>query len=82
MYIEDKEFVVFKFLNGSICVIENCCLYKGGVLVEGIVSGEYVFCLMYDWKIFLEDGIVQELDYGCVKIYEMLIEGEYVYFVY
>ncbi|MBD5021854.1 nitrite reductase (NAD(P)H) small subunit, partial [Xanthomonas citri pv. citri] len=37
---------------------------------------------MHDWKISLEDGIVQEPDHGCVKTYETLIEGEHVYLVY
>ena len=37
---------------------------------------------VHDWKISLEDGIVQEPDHGCVKTYETLIEGEHVYLVY
>lgn len=56
--VNGKEIVVFKLLSGKIWVIENCCLYKGGVLSEGIVSGDLVFCLMYDWKICLYDGNV------------------------
>lgn len=50
--------VLFCFLNGDIWVVENCCFYKNGLLVEGIVFGEFVFCLLYDWKILLLIGEV------------------------
>ncbi|MGG3467092.1 nitrite reductase small subunit NirD [Neobacillus pocheonensis] len=77
--IGDKELAVFKLSNGKVRAIENRCPHKGGVLSEGIVSGEFVFCPMHDWKICLEDGKVQEPDYGCVKNYQTIIEGEEVY---
>ncbi|MDU0813728.1 nitrite reductase small subunit NirD [Bacillus siamensis] len=82
VYIEEKELAVFKLSDGSVRAVENRCPHKGGVLAEGIVSGEYVFCPMHDWKISLEDGKVQEPDHGCIKTYETLIEGENVYLLY
>lgn len=77
--VGDKELAVFKLSNGKVRAIENRCPHKGGVLSEGIVSGEFVFCPMHDWKICLEDGKVQEPDSGCVKNYQTLCEGEEVY---
>lgn len=71
---KDKEVAVFKLSSGKVKAVENRCPHKGGVLSEGIVSGEHVFCPMHDWKICLEDGKVQEPDFGCVKTYETLVE--------
>jgi nitrite reductase (NADH) small subunit len=79
--IGDKEIAVFKLSNGRIRAIENRCPHKGGVLSEGIVSGEFVFCPMHDWKICLEDGNVQEPDTGCVKSYQTAIEEDKVYLI-
>lgn len=74
-----KEVAVFRLSNGKVRAIENRCPHKGGVLSEGIVSGEFVFCPMHDWKICVEDGKVQEPDQGCVKTFQTLVEGEEVY---
>jgi nitrite reductase (NADH) small subunit len=49
------------------------------VLTEGIVSGEYVYCPMHDWKICLDDGNVQEPDAGCVKTYQTIIDDNDIY---
>ena len=75
----EKEVAVFKLSNGKVKAVENKCPHKGGVLSEGIVSGEHVFCPMHDWKICLDDGKVQEPDFGCVKTYATLIEDDDVY---
>src|SRR3954452_20267566 len=77
--VGEKEIAVFKLLNGSIRAVENRCPHKGGVLSEGMVSGEFVFCPMHDWKICLDNGKVQEPDAGCVKTYKARIDGEEVF---
>src|SRR4051812_26251629 len=74
-----KEIAVFKLENGDIRAIENRCPHKGGVLAEGILSGEYVFCPMHDWKISVKDGKVQAPDAGCVKSYPVEVKGDQVY---
>jgi nitrite reductase (NADH) small subunit len=78
---EDTEVAVFKLSSGKIKAVENKCPHKAGVLSEGIVSGEHVFCPMHDWKICLEDGQVQAPDHGCVKTYQTLVENEMVYLI-
>ena len=75
----ELEIAVYKLSNGRIRAIENRCPHKGGVLTEGIVSGDFVFCPMHDWKICLHDGKVQEPDSGCVKSFETIIEGDEIY---
>jgi nitrite reductase (NADH) small subunit len=70
------EIALFRLTNGEVRAIENRCPHKGGVLAEGLLSGEYVFCPMHDWKISVTDGKVQEPDTGCVNIYETEIVNE------
>lgn len=70
-----QEIAIFRLANGTIRAIENRCPHKEGVLAEGMVSGEYVFCPMHDWKISLNDGVVQAPDTGCVRTFETEIEN-------
>jgi nitrite reductase (NADH) small subunit len=74
-----KEIAVFKLENGEIRAIENRCPHKGGVLAEGILSGEYVFCPMHDRKINVKDGKVQAPDVGCVQSYSVEVKEDQVY---
>lgn len=77
--IGSKEIAVFKLENGDIRAIENRCPHKGGVLAEGIVSGEYVFCPMHDWKISVKDGKVQAPDVGCVQSFPIEVKDDQVF---
>lgn len=76
------EIALFHLPNGIIRAIENRCPHKGGVLAEGMVCGEYVFCPMHDWKINMSDGKVQAPDFGCVKTYPVELEGNEVYIIF
>jgi nitrite reductase (NADH) small subunit len=77
--VGNKEIAVFKTENGDIRAIENRCPHKGGVLAEGILSGDYVFCPMHDWKISVKDGKVQTPDVGCVQTYPVNVKSGLVY---
>ncbi|SEN69618.1 nitrite reductase small subunit NirD [Lihuaxuella thermophila] len=77
--VDGQEIALFRLSDGKIRAVENRCPHKGGTLSEGIVSGEYVFCPLHDWKICLNDGLVQAPDTGCVKTYEVMVEGQDVY---
>jgi nitrite reductase (NADH) small subunit len=80
--IDNKEIALFKVTNGKIFAIENRSPHpKGGVLTEGLVSGEYVFCPVYDWKISLADGNVQAPDEGQVGTYQVEVEEDNVYII-
>ncbi|GIW49982.1 MAG: assimilatory nitrite reductase [NAD(P)H] small subunit [Anoxybacillus sp.] len=81
--IGEHEIALFRLSNGDVRALENKSPHpKGGVLSEGLVSGEYVFCPLYDWKISLIDGKVQEPDQGQVKTYQVEIDGDHVYIVF
>jgi nitrite reductase (NADH) small subunit len=77
--VDGIEIALFKQEDQSIHAVENKCPHKGGPLSEGIVSGEHVFCPLHDRKINVRDGLVQAPDHGCVKRYDVEIEGENVF---
>ncbi|MEW9108109.1 MAG: nitrite reductase small subunit NirD [Cytobacillus gottheilii] len=78
--VGDSNIALFKLSNGEVHAIENRSPHpKGGILSEGLVSGHYVFCPLYDWKISLLDGLVQSPDTGSVKKYEVEVEDNKVY---
>jgi nitrite reductase (NADH) small subunit len=52
-----QEIALFRLQDGRILAIENRCPHKNGVLAEGMVSGEYVFCPLHDRKIDLTSGL-------------------------
>lgn len=78
MNMDGKEIAVFRLSNGDVKALENRCP-KGGPIAEGIVSGEYVYTPLYDWKISLTDGQVQAPDTGQVKIYPVEVRDGLVY---
>ncbi|HJV31653.1 MAG TPA: nitrite reductase small subunit NirD, partial [Bacillales bacterium] len=80
--IDQNNIAIFKLSNGMVRAIENRSPHpKGGVLSEGLVSGEYVFCPVYDWKISLVDGKVQAPDEGQVRTFSVEVEDDIVYII-
>ncbi len=80
--IDDLEIALFKTSNGKVYAIENRSPHpKGGVLSEGLVSGEYVFCPVYDWKISLADGKVQAPDTGQVRTFKVELKEDIIFIV-
>ncbi|WP_141432743.1 nitrite reductase small subunit NirD [Bacillus sp. 03113] len=77
--IKGYSIAIFHLSNGEVRAISNRCPHKNGPLAEGIVSGEFVFCPLHDWKISLITGEVQKPDNGCVEIYKTEIVDGYVY---
>lgn len=77
--IGNIELALFRLSNDHVYAVENRCPHRGGDLSQGIVSGEFLFCPMHDWKICMRDGNVQAPDHGCVKTYKVEIENEKIY---
>ncbi|MBL1228853.1 nitrite reductase small subunit NirD [Enterococcus sp. BWB1-3] len=77
--IGDQKIAVYRLSDDRVKAIENVCPHKQGPLAEGIVSGDFVFCPLHDYKISLNDGIVQDPDEGCVRTFETMVEGDKVY---
>jgi nitrite reductase (NADH) small subunit len=74
--VDDIEVALFKLSTGEIKAIENRCPHKGGKLSEGIVCDHHVFCPLHDWKIDMDDGLVQSPDEGCVVTYHVEVDGQ------
>lgn len=78
--VDGTEIALFKLTSGDVYAIENRSPHpKGGVLSEGLVSGEFVFCPVYDWKISLVDGKVQAPDEGQAQIFKVEVVEDMVY---
>ncbi|RAK18249.1 assimilatory nitrite reductase (NAD(P)H) small subunit [Anoxybacillus vitaminiphilus] len=77
--IGHMELALFRLSNDHVYAVENRCPHRGGDLSQGIVSGEFLFCPLHDWKICMRDGNVQAPDRGCVKTYKVEIENEKIY---
>lgn len=71
----ELELALFKLGDGTVKAVENSCPHKQGKLSEGIVCDGHVYCPLHDWKISLTNGLVQEPDEGCVKTYEVTVDG-------
>ncbi|MFC4075904.1 nitrite reductase small subunit NirD [Salinithrix halophila] len=78
VHVNGVEIAVFRLLNGDIRAVENRCPHRGGPLSEGMVSGDFVFCPLHEYKVDLCDGQVQEPDAGCVRTYPVEVEGDEV----
>lgn len=78
--INNIEMAIFKLTSGDVYALENRSPNpRGGVLSDGLVSGEYVFDAVYDWKISLVDGKVQAPDEGQVRTFSVEVEDDIVY---
>lgn len=73
------EIAIFRLSSGKVKAIQNQCPHKEGVLAEGIVCGDHVFCPMHDRKIHLPSGLVQLPDTGCVTTYPVKVQDGLVY---
>ncbi|XEC95748.1 nitrite reductase small subunit NirD [Paenibacillus tarimensis] len=74
VFIGSLEIALFKLTGGGLKAIENSCPHKAGKLSEGIVCDTHVFCPLHDWKINLNDGLVQTPDEGCVATFPVEVE--------
>lgn len=77
--IGELSIALFKLKDGKIYAIENKCPHKNGPLSQGMVSGEHVFCPLHDRKVNVMDGQVQKPDTGCVKTYEVELNGDEIH---
>lgn len=80
--IDQVEIALFKLSNGRIFALENRSPYSnGGVLSKGIISGEYLYCPVYDLKISLEDGKILDSDSDKVRTFKVEIKEDIVFIV-
>ncbi|TVP83408.1 MAG: nitrite reductase (NAD(P)H) small subunit [Alkalicoccus sp.] len=75
----DLKLAVFRLSEDEFYTIKNECPHKKGPLVEGMISGQHVFCPLHNWKIDVTDGQVQAPDEGCVQTYRTEVVGKNVF---
>ncbi|MBW7475131.1 nitrite reductase small subunit NirD [Paenibacillus oenotherae] len=71
----ELELALFKLSDGEVKAVENSCPHKQGKLSEGIVCDHHVYCPLHDWKIDLQDGVVQSPDEGCVTTFPAHVDA-------
>ncbi|TLS49275.1 nitrite reductase [Paenibacillus antri] len=79
---KDTELAVFRLSDGRMFALENRhpnAKKHPGSLAEGIVSGEFLYDPLYDWKIRLTDGVVQAPDEGRVRTFPLVVKDGKVY---
>lgn len=79
VHVDGKSIALFHLGNGDVRAIGSKCPHTNGPLAEGIVSGEYVFCPLQNWKVSLITGEVQKPDDGIVETYKTEIHDGVVY---
>jgi nitrite reductase (NADH) small subunit len=77
--IGNSKIALFQLSDGRITAIEDFCPLTGGPVLEGTVSGEYLYEPLRDYKISLIDGRIQDPDEGQLKVYELLLEAGNIY---
>ena len=69
--VRDQKIAIFQISDGRIFAIEDFCSLTNGPVLEGIVSGEYLYEPMREYKISLVDGRIQEPDEGQLKTFPL-----------
>lgn len=67
--LEKQKIAIFQISDSRIFAIEDYCPLTNAPVLEGIVSGEYLYEPMREYKISLVDGAIQEPDEGQLKVY-------------
>jgi nitrite reductase (NADH) small subunit len=73
--LPEGQVAVFRAENDQVFAIEDSCPHKKGPLSQGIVHGAQVTCPLHAWVIDLASGSAVAPDVGCVKTYDVRLEG-------
>jgi putative acetyltransferase len=66
---------VFRAADDTVFAVLDRCPHKGGPLSQGIVHGHRVTCPLHNWTIELASGEAAAPDRGCVRRFEIRVEG-------
>jgi nitrite reductase (NADH) small subunit len=74
------DVAVFRLADGRLCAIEDRCPHRGAKLSRGLIyEGDKVACLDHGWSVRLTDGGVEPPEQGCVRTFEVKVEGGVVF---
>lgn len=77
--LEKQKIAIFQISDGRIFAIEDYCPLTNAPVLEGIVSGEYLYEPMREYKISLVDGAIQEPDEGQLKVYPVEVINDDIF---
>ncbi|MEO1770107.1 MULTISPECIES: nitrite reductase (NAD(P)H) small subunit [Enterococcus] len=77
--LKDQKIAIFQVTDGRIFAIEDYCPLTKAPVLEGIISGEYLYEPMREYKISLVDGVIQEPDEGQVRVYPVEVIDDDVF---
>ncbi|KAF1299264.1 nitrite reductase [Enterococcus sp. JM4C] len=77
--IDEKKIAIFETTDGQVYAIEDYCPLTESPILEGIVSGEFLYEPMREYKISLVTGEIQEPDEGQLTVYPVTIDGDDIY---
>lgn len=70
---------IFLMSDGRISCLEDYCPLTEGPILEGIVSGEFLYEPMREYKISLVDGKIQEPDDGQLRVYPVTVQDDDIF---
>jgi nitrite reductase (NADH) small subunit len=76
---KQEKIALFRNSDNEVFAVEDRCPHKGGPLSQGIVHGKTVTCPLHAWNIDLQEGCALDPDVGCVKTYELKMEGSEIW---
>ncbi|MBC1482147.1 nitrite reductase [Listeria sp. FSL L7-1485] len=77
--IGEKRIALFQTTTEKVYALEDYCPLTDSPILEGIVSGDFLYEPMREYKISLVSGEIQEPDEGQLTIYPVEISGDDVY---
>ena len=77
--VDGKNIAIFQTTSGNIHALADYCPLTESPILEGIVSGDFLYEPMREYKISLVTGEIQEPDEGQVTVYPVELSGEDIY---
>lgn len=69
---------IFRTSDDRLFAMEDSCPHRQGPISQGIVHDTSVTCPLHGWVIDLELASARAPDHGCLKRYEVMLEGDEV----
>lgn len=70
------DIAIFRNADDEVFAVHDKCPHKGGPLSQGIVFGRRVACPLHNWQIELESGEAVAPDVGCIRRFQVKVEGD------
>ena len=69
------DIAIFRTAADEVFALDDRCLYKGGLLFQGLIYGKRVACPLHNWQIELESGEAVAPDVGCAHRHAAKVEN-------